>query len=140
MRDDLRVTLAPARFNTMLLLALGITGLLLAAVGIYGVISYFVSLRTHEIGVRMALGATGGDVIRLMTLQATGPILAGVLVGAGLAAWATRFLGDTLVGVDVRDPVTFAAVAVLLIAVGFAATLIPAMRATRVSPTQALQG
>jgi predicted permease len=140
MRDDLRGTLAQARFNTALLLALGLAGLLLAAVGIGGVISYFVSLRTHEIGLRMALGASGNDVLRLMTLQAARPMLAGVVLGTCFAAWGTRFLRDALTGVDARDPLTFGAVALLLVAVGFAATLVPALRATRISPTQALQG
>jgi putative ABC transport system permease protein len=140
MREDLRVTLAQARFNTALLLTLGVAGLLLAAVGIYGVISYFVSLRTHEIGLRMALGATGNDVLRLMTFQAARPILAGVVLGTLFAAWGARFLRGALTGVEERDPFTFAAVSVLLIAVGFAATLVPALRATRVSPARALQG
>jgi putative ABC transport system permease protein len=140
LEESLRATLAPARFNTLLLAALGGIGLLLAAMGIYSVIAYFVSLRTHEIGVRMALGATTGNVLRLMTWQGMRPVLVGVAFGAGGAYWATRLLSSSLFGVSATDPVTFIGVAAGLVAVAIVATLVPARRATRIDPTRALSG
>jgi putative ABC transport system permease protein len=140
MDDALRGTTATARFNTMLLSSLGIIGLLLAAVGIYSVIAYFVSLRTHEIGIRMALGANTRDVMRLMTWQGVRPVLIGIAVGAVGAAWATRLLRGSLYGVSATDPLTFLAVALVMISVSVLATLIPARRAMQVDPTKALSG
>ena len=133
-----RASTATTRFHTLLLVYLGAVGLLLAATGIYSVIAYFVSLRTHEIGVRIALGASSGDVLRLMTWQGIRPVLVGVAVGAVGAFWATRLLRGSLHGVSETDPATFAAVAGLLIVVSLIATLIPARRATLVDPTRAL--
>jgi putative ABC transport system permease protein len=138
MRDALDRSMAQARFNTMLLGTLGTIGLLLAALGIYSVISYFVSLRTHEIGVRMALGATTGDVVRLMTWQGMRPIAIGVVLGAVTAFATTRLLATSLYGVSATDPMTFAGVVAVLVVVGLAATLVPASRATKVEPTKAL--
>jgi predicted permease len=138
MREGLDRSMAQARFNTLLLGTLGAIGLLLAALGIYSVISYFVSLRTHEIGIRMALGATAGDVVRLMTLQGMRPIMIGVAVGAVTAFATTRLLATSLYGVTATDPMTFAGVVAVLVIVGLAATLVPASRATKVEPTKAL--
>jgi putative ABC transport system permease protein len=140
LEESLRATIAPARFNTMLLAALGGIGLLLAAMGIYSVIAYFVSLRTHEIGVRMALGASGGDVLRLMTWQGMRPVLVGVALGGAGAFWATKLLASSLFGVSATDPLTFVVVATGLIVVAVIATLVPARRATRIDPTRALSG
>jgi putative ABC transport system permease protein len=136
--EQLRQSTASQRFNTFLLAALGAVGLLLAAVGIYSVIAYFVSLRTQEIGIRMALGASTRDVLGLMTWQGVRPVLIGVVVGAVGAYWATRLLAGSLFGVSPYDPATFALVAALLIVVSLFATLVPARRATRVNPIQAL--
>jgi ABC-type antimicrobial peptide transport system permease subunit len=122
----------------MLLVTLGIVGLLLAAAGIYSVISYFVTLRTQEIGVRMALGASGGNVIRLLTLQGLRPVLAGVAGGAVAAYGAARLLRGALFEVGATDPLTFGAVAAVLMFVALAAIVIPARRAASVSPTVAL--
>ena len=131
-------TVAPARFNTMLLSSLALLGLALAVAGIYSVVAYFVSLRTHEIGVRMALGARAGDVLRLMMMQGMRPVLAGLLLGAAGAFAATRTLRSALFGVSTTDPATLASVGVLLVAVALVATIIPARRATRVQPVRAL--
>ena len=138
MTEALRVALSEARFNTILLTTLGALGLILAAIGIYSVVAYFVSLRTHEIGLRMALGAAPLDVVRMMAWQGARPILLGVLVGAIGAFALTRLLRNALFGVSASDPLTFASVATLLIAVGLVATLVPARRATNVDRTRAL--
>jgi putative ABC transport system permease protein len=138
MTDALHQSIATARFNTLLLTLLGAIGLVLAAIGIYGVVAYFVNLRTHEIGVRVALGAQPRDVVRLMTWQGTRPILIGMAIGILTAASTTRLLRNSVYGVSVTDPVTIAAVAVALGLVGLLATVIPARRATRVDPVRAL--
>jgi ABC-type antimicrobial peptide transport system permease subunit len=108
--------------------------LVLASVGLYGVLSYLVTRRTQEIGIRMALGATRADVMRLIVGHGMGLAIAGI--GIGLAAsWAiTRSLGSLLVGVSPHDPGTFVAVAVLLAAVALIASYLPGRRATRVDP------
>jgi putative ABC transport system permease protein len=111
----------------------------LAAVGIYGVMSYAVAERTREIGVRMALGARSTDVLRLVVRQGMAPALVGIAAGLAGALAASRLLDSALFGVTTRDPVTFAAVPVFLGLVALLASYIPARRATRVMPTQALQ-
>jgi ABC-type antimicrobial peptide transport system permease subunit len=108
MQERMAATLETARFNTMLLVTLGGVGLLLAAVGIYGVIAYFASQRTSEIGIRMALGASRASVLKLMIRQAAIPVLVGVLLGAVAAFFATRVIATQLVNVQATDPVTFA--------------------------------
>jgi len=131
-------TLETARFNTLLLVALGAVGLLLAAVGIYGVIAYFATERTSEIGIRMALGASRADVLRLVVRQATGPVLAGVVAGGIGALFAARALAAQLVNVRPTDPLTFASVATTLLVVALFAALIPARRAAALDPSRAL--
>jgi predicted permease len=138
MSDAVRESMAQARFNTLLLTLLGTIGLVLAAVGIYGVVAYFVNLRTHEIGVRVALGAQPRDVVRLMTWQGARPILLGMAIGILGAISTTRLLQNSVYGVSVTDPVTMLAVAVALGLIGLLATIIPARRATRVDPVRAL--
>ena len=138
MTDALQGSIAQARFNTLLLTLLGGIGLTLAAVGIYGVVAYFVNLRTHEIGVRVALGARPRDVVRLMTWQGARPILIGMAIGIVAAVSTTRLLRNSVYGVSVTDPITMVAVALALGVVGLLATIIPARRATRVDPVRAL--
>ena len=113
--------------------------LLLACVGIYGVISYLVGQRTHEIGVRVALGAQHSDVLRLVIGQGVGMALIGVGIGLGAALGLTRLMANQLFGISAHDPLTFAAVAVLLILVAAAACFLPARRAMRVDPIAALR-
>jgi predicted permease len=140
MNELLLRSMAESRFHLMLLVSLAGVGLLLAAAGIYSVIAYFVTLRTHEIGVRMALGATPRDVMRLLTWGGLRPVLGGALLGGILAVWATRLLRGSLYGVEANDPATFALVTVVLLAVAIVAILIPARKATLVDPTRALTG
>ena len=140
MDERISGSLATGRFNTMLLTTLGAIGLLLAAVGIYGVVAYFVTQRTTEIGLRMALGATPAKVLRLVVGQGMRPVVLGILVGVALAGAASRLLGSLLFGVGTRDPMTFVAVPVVLGLVALVASVVPARRATRVEPTKALQG
>jgi putative ABC transport system permease protein len=138
MEQRLRDSMATARFNTMLLTLLGVVGLVLAAIGVYGVIAYFVTRRTQEIGVRMALGASKRHVIALVFRQAAWPLGLGIAVGLGMSALATRVLSPQLFGVSAYDPLTFIVVVVALAAVAVVASLIPATRAASVDPTRAL--
>ena len=135
----LRESMAESRFHLLLLATLGAVGLLLAAAGIYSVVAYFVALRTHEIGIRMALGATPRDVVRLLTFQGLQPVIGGAAIGCVLAAWATRLLRGSLYGVTPTDRLTFVAVTAVLLLVATLAILIPARRATAVDPTKAFQ-
>jgi putative ABC transport system permease protein len=139
MDERISASLATSRFNTMMLTTLGAIGLLLAAVGIYGVVAYFVTQRTGEIGLRMALGATPGRVLRLVVGQGMRPVILGIIVGAASAMLASRLLASLVFGIGTTDPVTFLAVPIVLGIVALAASVIPARRAIRVEPTKALQ-
>ena len=134
-------SVAARRFSMILLAAFATLALILASVGIYGVISYLAAQRTHEIGVRMALGAQHRDVIRLVLGQGTGMALTGVLIGLAASFALTRLMAkySLLFGVSPIDPLTFACVSVLLTLVALAACYIPARRAMRVDPIVALR-
>jgi putative ABC transport system permease protein len=127
------------RFNMGLLTAFAVLAVVLAAVGLAAVTSYAVAERRHEIGIRMALGAREGNVRRLVILQGMSAAIAGVVVGVVGALGATKLLSSLLYGVAPSDPMTFAAVAVLLLVVALAASWLPARRATRVDPMVALR-
>ena len=137
--DLLRMTLAPARAGAALLSAFGALALLLAAVGLYGVVSYTVAQRTREVGIRMALGARVSDVLRLMLGRGMRLAAVGAGLGALVSVALTRVLSSLLYGVSTVDPVAFAGAAALLLAVAFVANLVPALRAARVDPTVALR-
>jgi predicted permease len=132
-------SLAPRRFSMILLGIFAVLALVLSMVGIYGVISYLVGQRTHEIGVRVALGAQRSDVMRLVLGQGTKMALIGVAIGLAAALILTRLMTKMLFGVSASDPLTFGGVAVLLTIVALAACYIPARRATRVDPIVALR-
>src|SRR6185436_2029582 len=139
MDQRLAGTLETARFNTLLLSLLGGIGLLLAASGIYGVIAYFVSQRTQEIGVRIALGASTASVVRLILAQAMRPVALGAAIGIVAALAASRVLASQLFNVSRTDPVTIGAVVAALAAVALVASAVPARRAAAIDPTRALQ-
>jgi len=127
------------RLAAILAAAMGVIGLVLAVVGVYGVVSFAASQRTREIGIRVALGANPRDILNLVLRQGLLLVIAGVLVGA-VAAWAlARTMGHLLVGISASDPLTYASVAILLAVVGLAACWIPARRAMRVDPMVALR-
>jgi putative ABC transport system permease protein len=138
MDERLQASLAQARFNTLLMLLLGTIGLALAAVGVYGVIAYFVTQRQYEIGIRMALGAAGTDVVRMVVRQGLQPVIVGLLIGIVGAFATSRVLATYVYGVTTRDPLTFGAVVMVLVIVALGATIVPARRAVRVNPTQVL--
>jgi predicted permease len=139
MQDRLYDSLARQRFASTLLGAFAAFALLLAAVGIYGVISYLVTQSTHDIGVRVALGARPGNIVGLVVRQGMELAVTGIVAGLAGAFALTRVMTSLLFGVSATDAITFTAVAVLLAAVAFAATVIPARRATRVDPMVALR-
>ncbi len=132
-------SLADRRFSMVLLSIFAALALLLSSIGIYGVISYVVGQRTHEIGIRMALGAQRVDVLRLMLGEGMRMALIGVAIGVAVALGLTHLMATMLFGVSATDPVTFAGVAIVLIAVALAACYIPARRAMRVDPIVALR-
>jgi putative ABC transport system permease protein len=124
----------------LLFMLLGGLALALATVGVYGVVAYAVTLRTHEIGVRMAIGAKPADVVRMMLNEGGRLAIAGVAVGSVLSLAGARLIRGLLFEVSATDPLTFAAVAVGLLGVALTASYIPARRATRVDPMIALRG
>ncbi len=130
---------AARRFNLTLLALFAGVAVALAAIGIYGVISYWVSQQTREIGVRMALGARGGDVLRMIMRHTALVVAAGVGVGLVAAFGLTRLMASLLYGVGAADPLTFVLVASLLEAVAMGASFVPARRATRIDPIEALR-
>jgi putative ABC transport system permease protein len=132
-------TTAPRRFNTMLLAIFAAVAMALAAVGIYSVISYSVTQRTQEVGVRMALGARPGDVIRLILKQGLALTLIGIAAGVLGALAAARVMSGLLYGVTATDPATFVAISLLLAMVALLACYLPARRAARVEPMAALR-
>jgi predicted permease len=139
MDDSVSASLSPERFSVLLLAGFAGLALLLAVVGIYSVMSYSVSRRTHEIGIRMSLGASRADVLRLVVRQGMVLAVAGAAVGIAGALVLSRLMTSLLYGVAPTDPITFAAVSALLVVVALAASYIPARRAMRVEPMVALR-
>jgi ABC-type antimicrobial peptide transport system permease subunit len=132
-------SLAARRFAMILLGAFAVLALVLASVGIYGVIAYIVGQRTQEIGIRMALGAQRNDVLRLVVWQGARLALTGVSIGIASALALTRLMTRLLYGVSATDPVTFAGLALILTLVAITACCLPARRAMRVDPVVALR-
>ena len=139
MEQYLAESMLARRFSMLLLGAFAGLALVLAAVGIYGVIAYMVTQRTHEIGIRIALGARGGDILRLVFSNAIATTVVGVLIGLGAAFALTRLLQSLLYQVTATDPIVFATIPLLLFAVAAIATYLPARRAMKVNPITALR-
>jgi putative ABC transport system permease protein len=139
MSDWVDSSVSSQRYSTTLLAAFAALAMILAATGIYGVMSYTVAQRTHEIGVRMALGARRRDVLKLVVRHGMLLTLVGVIIGVAGALGLTRVMASLLFGVTAKDPLTFVAVAGLLSAVAFIACFVPALRATKVDPLVALR-
>ena len=139
LRDQVGLHLWSARMIAGLMTALGCLGLLLAAVGLYGVMSYAVARRTREIGIRMALGAQARDMLKMIIGQGLRLTLAGVAIGLAAALVVARLVANLLYGVSARDPITFLVVPLALAAVAWLACYIPARRATKVDPMTALR-
>ena len=139
MRTKLAEAAATPRFFTVLVSLFGALALVLAAVGLYGVVSYVVGQRQREIGVRVALGAPPGGVVALMLRRGMLPVVAGLVIGIVVALGSTKLLETLLYGVSATDPLTFVVVSVLLGAVGLLASYVPSRRAARVDPTVALR-
>jgi predicted permease len=127
------------RFPTILISLFGGIALLIAAVGVYGVISYSVAQRTHEIGIRVALGASRGTILRMVLTRGLRLAAIGAAVGLIASHWLTALLSDQLYGITPSDPATLAGATLVLLAAAFAACWIPARRATRVDPLVALR-
>ena len=139
MEDVIAQSMSPQRFNFFLLASFAALALLLAAVGIYGVLSYTVRRRVREIGIRMALGASHSDVLRLVVSDGMKPILLGVGVGLAAALALSRLVASLVFGVRPTDPLTFAVVVLVLIGVGVLANILPAYRATLTEPVRTLR-
>jgi len=139
MEDMLAGTVSDRRFTQILLMVFAALALLLAAVGIYGVVAFWVAQRTQEIGLRLALGATAENIFRLLLLQTTFPVVAGLALGLVAAGILTPYLSSQIYGVTARDPWTLGVAAVLLGLVAAAASLLPARRALRIDPMAALR-
>jgi putative ABC transport system permease protein len=139
MDDVVAHSMSPQRFNFLLLAAFAALALLLAAVGIYGVLSYTVRRRVREIGIRMALGASHSDVLKMVVTDGMKPILAGVGIGLVAALALSRLVASLIFGVHPTDPLTFTAVVLILVTVGIIANILPAYRATRIEPVRILR-
>jgi putative ABC transport system permease protein len=139
MDDIIGESLSQRRFNTILLGLFAFVAIALAAVGIYGVMSYSVTQRTREMGIRMALGAKQSDVTRLVISSAAKFALIGVVIGVVIAAISSRLISSLLFGVTATDPMTFVATALLLAAVTLLASYIPSRRAASTDPIAALR-
>jgi putative ABC transport system permease protein len=139
MQDVIANSVLRRKFTMLLLTIFAGLAMLLAAVGLYGVMSYMVSQRTHEIGIRMALGAQKADVLRLVVWQGMSLVALGLLMGIVVSAIASRLMSGLLFGVSATDPVVFGGIAALLAAVALAANYVPARRATKIDPIVALR-
>jgi putative ABC transport system permease protein len=139
MQNVVAASAAQRRFALMLFEVFGVTALVLAAIGIYGVLSGSVSERTREIGVRIALGATRREIVSLVVRQAMALTVAGMVIGLGAAVIASRSLETLLFGITRSDPVTYAGVVAMLLGASALASWLPAWRAARVDPALTLR-
>jgi predicted permease len=139
MQDVLSESVGPQRFSAVLIALFGAAALLLASIGLYGVMAYLVGQRTQEFAIRIAHGATRTAILRLVLVNGAATVLIGTAIGIAGALLLRRLLAGLLFGISATDPVTYAAVAVVLVGVALAASVVPALRATRVDPIVALR-
>jgi ABC-type antimicrobial peptide transport system permease subunit len=139
LESQLAASFAERRFQTSLLIGFSVAALLMAAIGIYGLIQYSVAMRRHEIGIRVAVGAQAGEIFRMIVAEGLKLSLIGLGIGLVGAFWLGRAGSSLLYGVTPTDPLTFLTVSILLIAVGVAACCFPARRAMKVEPIAALR-
>jgi putative ABC transport system permease protein len=133
------LTYAAPEFAVTMFAPLGSIALLLVVAGVFSVMAYTVSLQTHEIGIRMALGAQQGNILRMVLLRGLRLIAAGIILGVVASLELTRFIASQIWGISATDPATFIGVAILLLAVALAACWLPARRAMRIEPMEALR-
>jgi ABC-type antimicrobial peptide transport system permease subunit len=139
LEDGLALSLVPQRIAALVSGSLGLVGVLLAAIGVYGVTAYAVVRRTREIGIRLALGAGRTDVVWMVVRQGMALVIGGAAIGLALAAGAGRLVSGLLAGVPPIDPYAFGGAAVLFLALGLAACYAPVRRATRIAAMEALR-
>ena len=139
MNEVVSLSISRQRFNTLLMTIFGCSALLLAAIGIYGLMAYSVQQRTQEIGIRLALGAKLSAVRNMVVMQGMLLVMIGIILGIGSAFGLTRFLEKLLFGVKVFDPLVFAAIPIVLAFIALVAVLLPALRASRLDPMEALR-
>jgi putative ABC transport system permease protein len=139
MEEHLGIMLLPARLGTLLTSLFAIVALCLATIGLYGIVSYAVSRRSREVGIRMSLGAEPGRVVREVVWEGMGLALAGAGIGLALSLAGAQLLRSLLFGVGALDPITFGAVPLGLLAIALGASYLPARRASRIDPVRALK-
>jgi putative ABC transport system permease protein len=139
LEDNLELWRTPSRIVAALSGVLGALALLLAAIGVHGVVSYGVSQRIREIGIRLALGANGRDVMKLVLRQAMRPVVIGGAIGILISAAVSQVLSGVLYGIGAHDPMAFVGVPVFLVAMAWLASYVPARRASRLDPIEALR-
>jgi ABC-type antimicrobial peptide transport system permease subunit len=139
LEDAIAIQLLPVRLAALLLGAAGLLGLGLAAIGLFGIVAQIVAQRTREIGVRMALGATQEDVLQLVLVRGLWLTGIGTAIGLALAALSSRFAAAFIFGISAHDPLTFVLVPIVLGGIALLATYLPARRAARINPTDALR-
>jgi putative ABC transport system permease protein len=139
LEQSLSDSIAPRRFNLLLLGSFAFVALILAALGVYGVIAYSVAERTHEIGIRLALGAERRKVVAMIVRQGMAGVVVGIVIGIASALGGARVMASLLYDVEPTDPATFALATVMLAAVAFIACAAPALRAAAIDPATALR-
>jgi putative ABC transport system permease protein len=139
LEQDVSKVLAPSRLRAILVTSVAMIAVVLAAIGLYGLLAYIVNQRTHEIGIRLALGATRESIFGVLFNQGARLVVGGLVVGLGAGIWFRHFASTFVFGITPGDPVTYAAAAAVFLLIALAAVAVPAIRAARVQPIMALR-